>query len=71
MVKESKVYTVVCDNCGTEREDFEWTESLALEFAEDEDWLIEDNKHICPYCITKVQDLLNRANKRIQDNNAN
>jgi hypothetical protein len=58
MIKEVKMYTVCCDNCGRDAfEDGEFSawscSSFALECAEDESWIIDEelfDTHYCPSC---------------------
>lgn len=55
MIKEVKMYTVICDNCGKDsNEGTEYScwvdESQAEEVATNSDWLKEEDKHYCPDC---------------------
>jgi len=64
MVKEIKMYTVICDNCGCnafDNSDYScWQDKkTAVDMAvSDEDWFEDDDciKHYCPKCITFVDD---------------
>lgn len=57
MIKEVKMYTVICDNCGKDVNadaeysawsDTQFTEDMALEAG----WHKEDDKHYCPDCFS-------------------
>lgn len=57
MIKEVTMYTVICDNCGTDcnaRTDYScWADkSTAKELASYSDWIEHENKDYCPYCIS-------------------
>lgn len=57
MIKELKMYTVVCDNCGKDSNDGTdyscWSDAEQAELmAEYSDWLIEDGKHYCKDCFS-------------------
>ena len=57
MIKEVKMFTVVCDNCGkdcNEGQDYScWNdESYALDVAMESNWERVDGKHICPLCYS-------------------
>lgn len=61
MIKEVTVYTVVCDGCGedychgTEYCGFP-AEEDAINYALDEGWTAEDDKHYCPDCWRPIQE---------------
>ena len=55
MLKEVKMYTVVCDNCGKDvnknAEYSAWNDKIfAEEVAMEADWIKENDKHYCPKC---------------------
>lgn len=55
MIKELKMYTVVCDKCGISADDGTeyscWSdESFAWDVASDSSWIEEQDKHYCPDC---------------------
>ena len=55
MIKEVKMYTVICDNCGVDvcegKEISAWgEESWVEEIAENAEWHI-DKGHYCPDCF--------------------
>jgi len=56
MILRLDYYTVVCDNCGKQYCDEQngysaWNyEHAAMEYASEEGWLKEDDKHYCPDC---------------------
>lgn len=57
MIKEVKMYTVVCDNCGrdvNENADYSCYNDkvFAQDVAMESDWLKEGDKHYCPNCYT-------------------
>ena len=57
MIKEVKMYTVVCDNCGrdvNENADYSCYNDkvFAQDVAMESDWLKEGDKHYCPNCFT-------------------
>jgi hypothetical protein len=57
MLKEVKMFTVVCDNCDKdENADAEYSAWSDAQFAEDvameADWLKEGAKHYCPECFS-------------------
>jgi hypothetical protein len=61
MIKEVKMYTVICNNCGSDVcEDAEyscWNEiSFAENIAMEDDWIKEGDKHYCPDCFTYDDD---------------
>lgn len=56
MIKEVKMYTVVCDNCGEDigsTEEYScWNdEGYALDNAIESDWIEEEGNHYCPDCV--------------------
>ena len=58
MIKQLKMYTVVCDNCGTDAgDDADYScweeEESAWDVASDSGWIMGDNKatHYCPQCV--------------------
>ena len=56
MIKEIKMYTVVCDNCGRDvNEDADYScwedKGYAEDSAMESDWKKEDNKHYCTNCF--------------------
>ena len=61
MLKEVKMYTVLCDNCGKDvNKDAEYSAWNEKTFAEDiameEDWIKENDNHYCPDCFTYDDD---------------
>ncbi len=57
MIKEVKMFTVVCDNCGIDvcknQEYSCWNdESYARDIAMEADWIEQEEKHICPLCYS-------------------
>ena len=61
MLKEVKMYTVVCDNCGKDvNKDAEYSawndKNYAVEVAMKSDWIKENDKHYCPDCFTYDDD---------------
>ena len=61
MLKEVKMYTVVCDNCGKDvNKDAEysaWNDKRhAEEVAMEADWIKENDKHYCSDCFTYDDD---------------
>ena len=61
MLKEVKMYTVVCDNCGKDvNKDAEYSawndKNYAVEVAMESDWIKENDKHYCPDCFTYDDD---------------
>lgn len=57
MIKELKMYTVICDNCGkdcNEGEEYScWNDiGYAEEVAMNADWIEEDDKHYCHDCYS-------------------
>ena len=56
MIKEVKSYSLICDNCGeTYVENYcdhsVWIDpDMAMEYANDEDWIECEGKHYCPSC---------------------
>ena len=56
MIKEVKMYTVICDNCGIDVNESEeiscWgDEGYAEDCAMEADWIQEDGNHYCPDCF--------------------
>ena len=61
MLKEVKMYTVLCDNCGKDvNKDAEysaWNEKVfAEDIAMEADWIKENDNHYCPDCFTYDDD---------------
>lgn len=61
MLKEVKMYTVLCDNCGKDvNKDAEYSAWNEKTFAEDiameADWIKENDNHYCPDCFTYDDD---------------
>ena len=61
MLKEVKMYTVVCDNCGKDvNKDAEYSalndKRHAEEVAMESDWIKENDKNYCPDCFTYDDD---------------
>ena len=61
MLKEVKMYIVVCDNCGKDvNKDAEYSawndKNYAVEVAMESDWIKENDKHYCPDCFTYDDD---------------
>lgn len=57
MIKEVTMYTVICDNCGSDScsgsEYSCWSDkSYAHEIAMESDWQTHEGKDYCPYCIS-------------------
>jgi len=57
MIKEVKMYTVVCDNCGVDVnagcEYSCWGDpSNATDIAADSDWHFTEDKHYCTECVS-------------------
>jgi hypothetical protein len=57
MIKEVKMYTVICDNCGKDSNDGTeyscWSEqSIAWDSAMDADWIEDNGMNYCPDCFT-------------------
>ena len=57
MIKEVTMYTVVCDNCGKDVNEWEeyscWNDAhFAQEIAMEADWIKEGDKHYCPDCFS-------------------
>ena len=57
MVKEVKMFTVICDNCGEDLcKDTEyscWSESwFVVDQAIESGWYIEGDQHICDKCFS-------------------
>lgn len=55
MIKEVLMYTIICDNCGTNSCDgteySAWTDGYsAEEMASYDDWFKDGDKHYCPKC---------------------
>lgn len=61
MIKEVKMFTVVCDNCGKDSNDGTeyscWTDAdQAEEMAISSEWIKEADKHYCPDCFSYDED---------------
>jgi len=61
MIKEVKMYTVVCDNCGLDsckNDEYScWGDKeQAKEHAMNSDWLEHDEKHYCTNCFSYDDD---------------
>jgi len=61
MIKEVKMYTVICDNCGVDvcegQEISAWGEEFWVkEIAENSDWHVGQFYHYCPDCFTYDDD---------------
>lgn len=61
MIVEVKMYTVICDNCGTDvNKDSEYSAWNDKNFAEnvamESDWIKEGDKHFCNYCWSHDED---------------
>ena len=66
MIKEVKMYTVICDNCGEDLGDNSeysaWSdESSARDNAVDSEWAVLDSEHgdeqiFCPKCFKSYDD---------------
>lgn len=61
MIKEIKVYTIICDKCGANSSDdgeyCGWNEeSYVLDCAIEDDWVEYNNEHYCPNCYTRDDD---------------
>ena len=61
MIKELRMYTVVCDNCGADvNEDAEYScwsdEGYAQDIAMEADWVTVDDKHYCTDCYYYDED---------------
>lgn len=57
MIKEVKMYTVICDNCGKDcNADSEYScwsdDTFARDCAMEDDWITEGDKHYCPQCYS-------------------
>jgi len=55
MIKEVKMYTLICDRCGKDvNEDCDisaWSDiEPSIDNAYNEGWCLEDDKHYCPNC---------------------
>jgi len=55
MIKEVKMFTVICDNCGRDSgDDCDYScwndESTALDNAKIDDWIEHEGKNYCPHC---------------------
>lgn len=55
MIKEVKMYTVICDNCGKdvcENAEYScWNDEIyAKDTAMEDDWITEGEKHYCTDC---------------------
>lgn len=51
MIEESKIYTIVCDNCRTKYIGMSNIDLLE-EVAQDEEWIKVNKEHYCPECYT-------------------
>lgn len=56
MIKELKMYTIICDGCGKDvcdgSEYSGWNEELYLEdIASEASWIKENDKHYCTDCF--------------------
>lgn len=59
MIKEEKIYTIICDRCGDglyEADTYGDSVVESEEYAEEIGWKKEGNKHYCPDCITAIED---------------
>jgi hypothetical protein len=61
MIKEVKMFTVICDNCGKDANDGEdyscWNDkSFAEDIAVEAGYLKEDDKHYCQDCFSYDED---------------
>jgi hypothetical protein len=61
MIKEVKMFTVICDNCGKDAnfwEDYScWNDkSFAEDIAVENGYLKDDNKHYCQDCFSYDED---------------
>lgn len=57
MIKKVEMFTVVCDNCGTDvnkgQEYSCWNdETYAEEIAMESDWHRDNDKHYCTHCFS-------------------
>lgn len=57
MIKEVKMYTVVCDNCKKSADDDTdyscWNDkNAAKEVASNDNWITDDDKDYCPNCYS-------------------
>jgi hypothetical protein len=57
MVKEVKMYTLICDGCGQDfcegSEFAAWGEpDFVIDAAHEEDWIESEEKDYCPDCYT-------------------
>jgi len=57
MIKEVKMFTVICDNCGKDvcegTEYSAWDEAdFVTQIAGESDWHIEGDTHYCPDCFS-------------------
>ena len=54
MIKAEVLYTVECDRCKSILDDGEFQylvgADMAIDYAQDGDWLIKGDKHYCPKC---------------------
>lgn len=55
MLKEIKMYTIICDNCGKDsnvgKENSCWSEVMhAKDVAMDSDWINHEGKDLCTDC---------------------
>jgi hypothetical protein len=55
MIKEIKAYQLVCDECGTVYQEFDFTifDDIGIvgEAIDCWGWIEKDNKHYCPNCV--------------------
>jgi hypothetical protein len=61
MIKEVKMFTAICDNCGTdvcESEEFScWNEEFYVnDIASEKDWHVDGDIHYCPACHSFNED---------------
>ena len=61
MIKESTIYTVICDNCKTDVNEGEeysaWNDAgYAEDIASYANWVKVDEYHYCPKCYTYDDD---------------
>jgi hypothetical protein len=57
MIKEVKMFTIICDNCkhdiGEDQDYSCWSHSSsALDNANESDWLEHEHNHYCPSCYS-------------------
>ena len=61
MIKQVKMFTVVCDNCGLDsNKDAEYSawndSSYAEDVATESGWVKDDDNHYCPDCVSYDDD---------------